>query len=925
MRTGVKIMALSLCMLFLIAPIAALPIGADEAPATGSRAVTYQPNRVVVGELFTGTWCGFCRFAEQAMDIIVDDEDYFDQRFVLVEWHSGDVYNCSDSDPRASYYSVSGYPTAMFDGVQSQVGAGTTDGAQTAYEGKIDGRSDKADIFVEIDSALTNGDTEVDVWINVTAFADISATNLQMRAVLIEDEDFWDGQYPIRMTARGFVLNEATTITTKDQVVFHSANMALDPAWVLEDLAVVAWVQTDTTKEILNGNINHIEINDPVTKSDDIDDIIMNEDEPDTSIDLDDYFTDPEGADLPWDFEGADKLNFTVGAGNTVTITPEAEWSGQEHIVLWANDKYNMPLWTEFDVTVNNVNDAPELGDPTLPDVSLTEAQTKEVFKLAEYFTDIDDTVLTFSFSGQDQVTVVVDGEWIKMTAPDGIQTSFTETVTFKAQDAAGLFVTDEVLISVSDVNHAPTQDQQFSTIEMDEDGTTNFDLDDYFSDPDPYDTLVYGVTGNLNVDVDTDAENVVTLTPIADWHGEEELTVTADDSVNTPIQATVSVVVDPVNDLPELTGTAFEEVVFEEDDDQTTLQAVSSLFTDRDGDTLVYSLAGSDDDVEIILNQDLTVSFEPERNWYGFKEYIIKAKDGEGFAQYNASVEVTSVNDPIVIDSYTPLAPNIDIRENDDVAFMVVASDPDGDAPTFIWTLNSEELTGLEDKYTFETDYASSGTYIIKVKVTDGESEETISWTLKVKDQNRAPEVSIITPAEGDEYDKKEMISFKAEATDADDDDLTVKWYVDGKAFDTDFEFTNTLLPGEHTIKVVVNDGKGGTAEDSVNLNVKGKTVTPTTPASSGPSGLLIAAIVGVVIAVLVITLVVLKMRGKKGPETPEDGQTPPPPPPPGYDQGYQGGYDQGQGGYDQGQGGYDQGYQDPNAQQPGYNQNQY
>jgi len=63
----------------------------------------------------------------------------------------------------------------------------------------------------------------------------------------------------------------------------------------------------------------------------------------------------------------------------------------------------------------------------------------------------------------------------------------------------------------------------------------------------------------------------------------------------------------------------------------------------------------------------------------------------------------------------------------------------------------------------------------------------------------------------------------FKADASDPDGDPLTYEWYVDGikqEATSANVRWRNPE-PGTHTIRVVVSDSKGGTAEDSVEIPV--------------------------------------------------------------------------------------------------------
>lgn len=917
-----RIFAISICLLFLLSPLAAIPMVAED----NSRMPAGDLDHIVLGELFTGTWCHYCQFGEQAMDNIVNDNNFFDGRFVLIEWHTGDTYECSDSTVRKNYYSVSGYPTAKFDGEDEVRGAGDTSSAEANYKSKINGRPQKADAFLEIDAVLKNGDTQLAVWVNSTLLKDTQKTNLKLYAALIEDEDFWDGNYPIRMTGRDLVISTSVQMSEKGDTGRAQGTASIDGAWNVADLSVVAWLQSDQDKEVLQAGINYFSVNDAPTVQGSAPSVVMDEDTTDKSIDMDDYFTDPESDPITyWFVQGSDHIAASFDAQHVVTITPEAEWSGTETITLQAADAANCPAEVECQVTVNNVNDEPvKLG--SLPNINLLEGQTKDAYNLYDYFDDIDDLDLTFTATGQDQVTVTVKASGlVVLTAPTGW--SGEELITFKAEDAGGLFVEDDSLVTVQDVNHAPTQDLKVPNVIMDEDMVdTSIDLDDHFSDFDG-DMLQFTISGNMQIAASVGTDNVITLTPQANWNGEEQLTITVTDGTNTPLTDSFYVTVEAVNDPPELTGAIFEDVEIDEDDDHTTTIGVNVLFTDMDGDNLLYTLEGGDERMEIILNQDLTVSFEPSANWYGSMDYTVKATDGQVTVDYTATVIVASVNDPVLIDSQSPTTTGIDIRETDSIDFSIMASDADGVEPNYIWTVDSEVVSTDGPYYTFDTDHADAGTHSISVKATDGETEKVVTWTVRVKDLNRKPTVTITSPTEGAEFKEGDIISFAATAEDPDDDTLTFKWTLDSRKVGDQLEFTEKATPGEHTIKITVTDSKGGQAEAVVNIKVKADQKNTGGIGAEGSilSTAMIGAIIAVIIIIVVITLVAMKMRKPKDPAPTEQAADGPPPPPPDmYSTDYdQGGYDQG--GYDQGydQGGYynpSQQYEPPPPPPPGY-----
>ncbi len=79
---------------------------------------------------------------------------------------------------------------------------------------------------------------------------------------------------------------------------------------------------------------------------------------------------------------------------------------------------------------------------------------------------------------------------------------------------------------------------------------------------------------------------------------------------------------------------------------------------------------------------------------------------------------------------------------------------------------------------------------------------------------QNRSPVVALVISS-----NTRERVELRAEASDPDGDPFTYTWYVNGdKAGATKSSvYWNDPPAGQHTVRVVVSDGRGGMAEDSV------------------------------------------------------------------------------------------------------------
>ena len=87
------------------------------------------PRDKVLVEIGTGTWCQYCPGAAMGADDLVSNG----HDVVIIENHNGDSYTNTASNARNSYYNITGYPTAVFDGGSPYVGGSNSTSLYPQY------------------------------------------------------------------------------------------------------------------------------------------------------------------------------------------------------------------------------------------------------------------------------------------------------------------------------------------------------------------------------------------------------------------------------------------------------------------------------------------------------------------------------------------------------------------------------------------------------------------------------------------------------------------------------------------------------------------------------------------------------------------------------------------------------------------------
>ena len=162
----------------------------------------------------------------------------------------------------------------------------------------------------------------------------------------------------------------------------------------------------------------------------------------------------------------------------------------------------------------------------------------------------------------------------------------------------------------------------------------------------------------------------------------------------------------------------------------------------------------------------------------------------------------------------------------NDPVTVHVNASDPDNDPLTYSYSATGGTVEGSGPDARFNTTGLAEGTYTVNVKVDDGKGGTASCATdiTVAKRPNRPPTISCST--DHSPIMPGERTGITSVASDPDGDPLTYSYSATGGQVTGDgpkAQFDSTgLAPGSYTVKCSVNDGRGGTADATTNVDVQ-------------------------------------------------------------------------------------------------------
>lgn len=577
------------------------------------------------------------------------------------------------------------------------------------------------------------------------------------------------------------------------------------------------------------------------------------EDEP-YAVDMSTLFTDIDEDELQYTFE--DKPDWLVLANGQLGGSPENDDVGSVSFTIIADDGSGGTVRQEYDLTVTNTNDAPEVLDGTA-DAEATEDAFLSLEIPDDAFVDVDGDGLVFTaaFTGADWLSF--DDQINRFVGTPANDDVGTVDITITATDPDGAFVTDQFTLTVENTNDSPTgissdgQSVDENSVDGSEVGTLSTE------DVDVGDTHTYSlVAGDGAADNDsfTIVGDVIQTAAVLDFEAQSSysIRVRSTDSGGATVDEVIAIMLGDVNEAP--TDLSVDNTSIDENAAAgTELGSLASVDEDT-GDSFSYSLVsgtGDDDNASFEISGGKLLSkasFDFEiKSAYSIR---LKTTDADGLSFEKAiSISVSDVNEvPTVLGiSATSIVENADSGTevgdlttedpdaNDTHSYALVSGEGDGDNELF--AISNGALVSAAS-----LNFEERSTYQVRVATEDagGLSLEQ-SITVTVTDANDAPAditVDNLTVTEngasGDligvlltvDEDAGDSHTYALVAGEGSDDNASFE--LDGVQLKATAAF-DFELKSSYAVRVRTTDAGGLTSEKSITVMVTDANDAPT------------------------------------------------------------------------------------------------
>jgi VCBS repeat-containing protein len=403
--------------------------------------------------------------------------------------------------------------------------------------------------------------------------------------------------------------------------------------------------------------------------------------------------TDPEGRSL-----SASKVSdpthgsLILNSNGEFTYSPASNYYGPDSFTYVANDGQLSSNVATVNITVTPVNDAP-----------VANSQTKTVAEdgstvIVLTGADVDEDALTFTVVTQ-PAHGTLSGLPPSLTYTPNPDYSGSDSFTFKISDGQVDSNVAMVSITVTPVNDAPVALSDVFSVNEDtvlSVTTLGVLINDQDADGDVLSALLVSNVDHGTLTLNTNGGFI--YIPSKDYNGSDSFTYFANDGQANSNPATVTLIVNPINDAPVVVDDTYRANIL---GILVSNPNVLGNDSDVDQDNLSVDLRSTPIHGVLNINNNGNFTYVPTPDYRGTDSFTYRAYDGKAYsALATVTIEVDSVR-PLPPDWIQPVGnESIYIMREDTVTLGVTTYDTDINYVRFQWwnpVSNNYELLGVD------------------------------------------------------------------------------------------------------------------------------------------------------------------------------------------------------------------------------------
>jgi hypothetical protein len=375
--------------------------------------------------------------------------------------------------------------------------------------------------------------------------------------------------------------------------------------------------------------------------------------------------TDPDGDPLSVQSATKPANGFVENNGTSVTYTPAPDFNGLDSFTYTISDGDGETSTANVTIAVSAVNDVPIAQDDS---ASTNEESAITILVLVNDADPDGDPLSVQSATQPANGSIISNGTNITYV-PD-VDFNGIDSFTYTVVDGNGGTAIANVSMTVKAVNDAPIAlDDSTST---DEETAVTISVLTNDNDPDGDSLSVQSATKPANGSIINNGASI-TYIPDVDFNGVDSFTYTISDNSGGTGNATVSITVNAVNDVP----IAQDDTASTAEDTSVTILVLSN---DADPEDDVLSVESVSQPLHgLLVFNASSLAYTPDPDFNGVDSFTYTISDGNGgTATANVSVTVNAVND-------APIAQNDSDSTNEETAvtISVLTNDTDPDSDT--------------------------------------------------------------------------------------------------------------------------------------------------------------------------------------------------------------------------------------------------